>query len=100
MLHMVNKSPFERSALAACLRCASKGDSVLLYEDGVIAARGASAAQTGIEGALGELKLFVLGPDLGARGIAADQVLKGIEIVDYGGFVDLVAENNPVQSWL
>ena len=100
MLHMVNKSPFERTALATCLRCANKGDSVLLFEDGVIAARQMSAAQTGIEGALKELKLFVLGPDLEARGIAPEQVLDGIEIVDYGGFVDLVAENNPVQSWL
>ena len=100
MLHMVNKSPFERTALASCLRCARKGDAVLLFEDGVIAARQASAAQTGIDGAVKDLKLFVLGPDLEARGIAPEQVLAGIEIVDYGGFVDLVAENNPVQSWL
>ena len=100
MLHMVNKSPFERTGLAACLRYARKGDAVLLYEDGVIAARHASAAQTGIDGALKELKLFVLGPDLEARGIAADSVLKGIEIIDYGGFVDLVADNDPIQSWL
>jgi tRNA 2-thiouridine synthesizing protein B len=99
MLHTVNKSPAERTALSCCLRYARKGDSILLYEDGVYAARKAFAAAAGLEGAK-DFKLFVLGPDLEARGIAAEQVLDGIEIVDYGGFVDLVAEVGPVQAWL
>lgn len=99
MLHTVNKSPFERTALETCLRYAQKGDSILLYEDGVIAARKASANAVGLEG-VKDYKLFVLGPDLEARGIAADQVMDGIQIVDYGGFVDLVAEVGPVQAWL
>ena len=38
MLHTVNKSPFERNALESCLRLAASGSSVLLIEDGVIAA--------------------------------------------------------------
>jgi len=100
MLHTVNKSPFERTALAACLRYARDGDAVLLYEDGVYAARKAAATTPDVAAAAGRLRMFVLGPDLAARGVAADQVIDGIGIVDYGGFVDLVAENAPVQAWL
>ena len=38
MLHLVNKSPFDRNALDSCLRLANPGSSVLLIEDGVYAA--------------------------------------------------------------
>ena len=38
VLHTVNKSPFERNALESCLRLAKAGSSILLFEDGVIAA--------------------------------------------------------------
>jgi tRNA 2-thiouridine synthesizing protein B len=45
MLHTVNKSPFEHSALDTCLRYAREGASVLLIEDGVYAAaRGTAVA--------------------------------------------------------
>ena len=37
MLHIVNKSPYEKSALASCLAHATKGSAVLLIEDGVYA---------------------------------------------------------------
>ena len=38
ILHLVNKSPFERNNLDSCLRLAAKGSAVLLFEDGVIGA--------------------------------------------------------------
>jgi len=38
MLHLINKSPFERTALDSCLRLAKPGSSILLIEDGVYAA--------------------------------------------------------------
>lgn len=100
MLHTVNKSPFEKTAFATCLRYAKDGDAVLLYEDGVYAARKASATTADVTAAAGRLKMFVLAADLEARGVPADQVIDGIQLVDYGGFVDLVAENGPVQAWL
>ena len=100
MLHLVNKSPFERMALHSCLGHAREGDSILLYEDGIYAARKGSATTERVAAATGMCKLYVLGPDLAARGISPDQVIDGITVVDYGGFVDLVAEVGPVQSWL
>ena len=38
LLHIVNKSPFERNALESCLRLSNSGHSILLYEDGVYGA--------------------------------------------------------------
>ena len=43
MLHIVNKSPFECTSLASCLRVAQRGAAVLLIEDGIYAATTGSA---------------------------------------------------------
>jgi tRNA 2-thiouridine synthesizing protein B len=100
MLHTVNKSPFERNALESCLRLAAKGASVLLIEDGVIAALAGTAAGDRIAGRGGDLKFYVLGPDIDARGLGDKPLIDGVEIVDYGGFVDLVAAHDAVHAWL
>jgi tRNA 2-thiouridine synthesizing protein B len=100
ILHTVNKSPFERNSLDSCLKFASAGGSVLLFEDGVYAAVKGSSVEAKVVGARGSLKLYVLGPDLNARGFTADRVIPGINVVDYAGFVDLAAECDKVQAWL
>jgi len=100
MLHLINKSPFDRNALDSCLRLATSGSSVLLIEDGVYAAvRHAASAEAVIEG-MKELKFYVLGPDIAARGLNDISLIDGIDVVDYGGFVDLVVEHDVAQSWL
>ena len=99
-LHTVNKSPFEKSSLDACLDHASSGASVLLLEDGVYAATTGTAVAERVKQALDSVKLFVLGPDLRARGLSEDRVIEGISVVDYAGFVDLAAEHDKVQAWL
>lgn len=100
MLHTVNKSPFERNSLETCLRFAREGDAVLLYEDGVYAALNKTSFDAKIVASLKRCKFYVLLPDLEARGMRSDNVIDGIQPVDYAGFVDLVVENNTVQAWL
>ena len=99
MLHIVNKSPTERNSLDSCLRVATKGSAVLLIEDAVYAATKGTAAAAKLEAAMTDLKVYALAPDLNARGVAG-RVLEGVNLVDYGGFVDLVAEHDTCQSWL
>ena len=99
MLHIVNKSHTQTSALASCLRLAQPGASLLLTEDAIYAATAAAAASSGIAGAAARLKVFALQPDVEARGMAG-KLADGIATVDYGGFVDLVAEHSCNQSWL
>lgn len=100
MLHTVNKSPFERNTLDSCLQLAKAGCAILLTEDGVIGAMQGTAHSKKIEGAMKNISFYVLGPDLKARGLSEDNVMDGIKVVDYSGFVDLAAEHESVQSWL
>jgi tRNA 2-thiouridine synthesizing protein B len=99
VLHIVNKSPFERNALEACLRLAQPGSALLLIEDAVYAATRGNAAETSLKQAMAHLKVYALAPDLEARGVAG-RVTEGIQLVDYGGFVELACEQPNCQSWL
>jgi tRNA 2-thiouridine synthesizing protein B len=99
MLHIVNKSPYERNALASCLAHARKGAALLLIEDGVYGATRGNAAEAALREAMQGVRVYALGPDLEARGMAG-ALIEGVEVVDFGGFVDLVVEHRTSQSWL
>lgn len=100
ILHTVNKSPFERNSLESCLKFATQGDVVLLFEDGVYAALKGTQVEGQLKAALTKQSLYVLGPDFSARGFTSDRVIDGIKVVDHADFVDLAAENDKVQAWL
>lgn len=98
MLHTVNKSPGTRT-FDSCLVHLKKGSAMLLIEDGVYAAVKGTASAKKIEEAMKTVPVYALQPDIEARGMAG-RVLDGVKLVDYGGFVDLVAQHPTVQSWL
>lgn len=98
MLHIVNKSPMENSSLESCLNVATSGD-VLLIEDAVYAATTGNGFAPKLLAAMGKVKVYVLQPDLDARGMG-DRLLAGVTSVDYSGFVDLTTTNKTCQSWL
>lgn len=96
MLHLVNKSPYSTTSLNTATGLMKDGDRLLLIEDAVYGAVKSGKAASLLQG----LKVSVLGPDLAARGITADKLADGIDVIDYAGFVDLVEANDKVQSWL
>lgn len=98
MLHIINRSPFSDNTLENCLNTAAGGD-ILLIEDAVYAATSGNAFEKKLRSAMGRFKISVLSPDLDARGLA-DRLIDGVSPVDYGGFVDLTANNKSCQSWL
>ncbi len=99
MLHIINKSPLANTALESCLRVAQAGGDILLIEDAVYAATTGNAYEGKMREAMANFKVYVLQPDLAARGLA-DRLMDGASAVDYGGFVDLTLANNNCQSWL
>ena len=99
MLHTVNKSPFDFRALESCLKFAQAGSAVLLIEDGVYAATRGHAAAAKLSAALANLEIYVLAPDLEARGMA-QSLADGVKPIDYAGFVELVVRHKNCQSWL
>ena len=100
ILHLVNKSPTDRNAFDTCFRMASPGDSILLIEDGVYAALANADFASKITSRLDNFSFYVLGPDVAARGLGDTSLIGDISVVDYEGFVDLVADNEVTQSWL
>lgn len=100
ILHTVNKSPFERNSLEACVRLAAKGGAVLMIEDGVYGAMQGTNKSDMVSNAMKDLTFYVLGPDLKARGVDEEKLIDGVKVVDYSGFVNLTVENDKVQSWL
>lgn len=99
-LHTVNKSPLDRNALESAVNHASKGSAVLMIEDGIYGAMKGTIKSSVVTDAMGDVSFYVMGPDLKARGISESQVIDGVKVVDYNGFVDLVAEHETTQSWL
>lgn len=99
MLHIINKSPFQTSTFESCLRIAQAGNAVLLIEDGIYAATVGSSTEARVRELNAGLKVYALKPDLDARGMS-EKVIAGVTLVDYGGFVDLVAQHNTSHSWL
>ncbi|HMN70824.1 MAG TPA: sulfurtransferase complex subunit TusB [Rhodoblastus sp.] len=99
-LHTVNKSPFDRNSFATCLAHARVGDAVLMIEDGVVGARKGSAFAPALAAKLATCAIYALAPDLAARGMKPEDVLEGVKLVDYAGFVDLAAEQTRVCAWL
>ena len=100
MLHTVNKSPFEKNSLESCMRLAKEGGAVLLIEDGVYGATKGTQLSDQVAESMKSLSFYVLGPDMKARGISDDKLIEGVKVVDYSGFVDLVADHDNVQPWL
>lgn len=100
MLHIVNKSPFERNAMDSCLKHAKAGDAILMIEDAAVGAVDGSTIAGDIKAALADKTVYVLGGDLAARGMSEDRIVDGIKVVDYAGFVDLTVENEKTQSWV
>ena len=100
MLHTINKSPFENSTMSSCIAMCSQDSSILFIEDGVISDMKSTKFSELIENALKEFKMYVLKPDLEARGLSLNNVIEGVEIVGYDEFVDLTTEHKTVQSWL
>jgi len=99
LLHTINKSPFERNTFDSCVAHAKKGSSILLIEDGVYAATQGTAAARKLQDLMKDVKVYALQPDVNTRGLQS-KMLDGVNLVDYGGFVDLVTQHNAVQAWL
>ncbi len=98
MLHILNRSPLERSTLDTVVRLANSG-ALLLIEDAVYAATRGNVAEPKLREAMKKLKVYALLPDLQARGMA-ENLIDGIDTISYEGFVDLVVEHPNCQSWL
>ena len=104
LLHTVNKSVFDNSALGDCLAVVSPNDAVLLIENGVYGALGNSPSELTHRENIKQLsasgtRFYALQADCEARGIDGSALLPAVTITDDVGFVALAAEASAIQNW-
>ena len=86
-LHLVNRP----AAFADCAVAAAPGDTILCYENGVLACLTSHTA-------IPAVAVVALRHDVDAMGIV-DLLNDAVGVVDDAGFVDLVARHSPIVSW-
>lgn len=97
-LHIVNQCDAD-GALASCLRLASTDSAILLIENAVYLARKNTLMELNFASIIDRQAVYVLEPDLWARGVLQDQLYEGLHLVNYIGFVELTVRYNRIVSW-
>ncbi|MFA5018197.1 MULTISPECIES: sulfurtransferase complex subunit TusB [Methylobacter] len=95
MLHLIFQSPIE----TALLERIDSGDVVVFLENAALRVLQNSSISDTLTRQLGSNRLCVLSDDIAIRGIASDELVKGIEVIDYAGLVELTVNNPVIQTW-
>jgi tRNA 2-thiouridine synthesizing protein B len=95
VLHLIFQSPIEIAVLGRI----NSGDVVVFLENAVLRVLQNSGISDVLTEQLESNRLYVLSDDIVVRGIAPDQLLKGLEVIDYAGLVELTVDNPVIQSW-
>ncbi|MDI1277071.1 sulfurtransferase complex subunit TusB [Methylobacter sp.] len=95
MLHLIFQSPIE----TALLERIDSGDVVVFLENAALRVLQNSSISDTLTRQLGSNRLCVLSDDIAIRGIASDELVKGIEMIDYDGLVELTVNNPIIQTW-
>jgi sulfur relay protein TusB/DsrH len=89
LLFVVLKSPFIAEAVGCINKLSGNANkAVLLFEDGIYHAVHTEKRKRLLDN---NIKIFAIKDDLSARGYN-DFQKEGVEVVDYGGAVDLIME--------
>lgn len=95
LLYQIKRSPYMSRDLEHILPVAHEGSHVLLYQDAVLAAAVTDENRMWLDRLTDAgVTVHALSEDLAARGVK--DLLPGIDVVDYGGWVDLVEAYQPV----
>lgn len=95
MLHLIFQSPIESAILARI----DAGDVVVFLENAVLRILQNSVISNTLAQQLSCNRLCVLSDDIAVRGIAPDELVNGIEVIDYAELVELTVNSPVIQSW-
>ena len=95
MLHLIFQSPLR----AETLQRIGEGNAVLFLENAVISLLEKGCHHLAIKNLSMTNRLFVLVSDIETRGISAEEMIKGIAVIDYLDWVALTVQHQPIQSW-
>jgi tRNA 2-thiouridine synthesizing protein B len=95
MLHLIFQSPIE----TAILERIDPEDVVVFLENAVLRVLQNSSISDALKQQLSSNRLCVLSDDISIRGIAKDELIEELEVIDYAGLVELTVNNAVIQSW-
>ncbi|MFZ2450646.1 MAG: sulfurtransferase complex subunit TusB [Methylovulum miyakonense] len=95
MLHLVFHSPPD----TAVLERLAAGDDVVFLDSAVLGLLKKSRWAGHLNALAASCQLFVLADDIKVRGIAEEELVAGLVVLDYAGLVALTVKNTTVQSW-
>lgn len=95
MLHLIFQSPLD----IAVLERMDSGDVAVFLESAVLGVLKKGKLADVLATKVGSNRLCVLSEDMAIRGILASELVIGLEVIDYSGFVNLAVENQLIQSW-
>jgi tRNA 2-thiouridine synthesizing protein B len=95
MLHLISASPI----VPAILERIDSGSSIVFMENAVLWILRNGQLHGRLAGMLADHHLYALSADLLMRGIDADRIVQGIEVIDYQGLVGLTIAHPLIQSW-
>ncbi len=94
MLHIVTHHRF-----AVQFERVAQGDTVLFLADSIVFLhkKGRFAEHFLIWSQL--YRCYVLQADMLARGLLEDELVAGVQVIDYSGFVDLTVAHKVIKTW-
>lgn len=95
MLHLISQSPLDYAVVARL----GVDDEVVFLENATLRLLQTSADNHKLTQLLTTHQLYVLGDALAVRGIAAEELVRGIRIINYADFVALTVKHPVIQSW-
>jgi tRNA 2-thiouridine synthesizing protein B len=95
MLHLIFQSPVD----IAILERIDTGDDVVFLENSVLRILQNGRLSDTLSQLLKRNRLCVLADDIEVRGIVADELVYGIDVIDYSELVRLTVKNPAIQSW-
>ncbi len=96
MLHLISQSSIDLSVLQRI----DNADDVVFLENAVFRVNKGSILTAELERLItNNVFLYVLTDELATRGIRVDELVFGVEVIDYSGLVKLTEKNKVIQSW-
>ncbi|MEQ1621593.1 MAG: DsrH/TusB family sulfur metabolism protein [Methylococcales bacterium] len=95
MLHLVFQSPIE----LAILQRVKPDDVVVFLENSVLRILKQGALQPVLLPLIQTNRLCVMSDDIVVRGISVDELVLGIDVIDFDELVALTIQNAVIQSW-
>ena len=96
MLHLITHTLIDSTTLQRI----AVGDDVILLENAVFSVNQGHFLTAELEQLISDqINLFVLIEELETRGLNPNQLMTGIQVIDYDYFVQLTEQNAIIKSW-